>query len=574
MSDQFGVTVTTGPNGETLINGQPVPKQTTTDANDPTNKSINPLAPKSTTNPDGSTTVTNPDGSSKTTYGDKSYTVNNADGSKTVTTADGTSYTVPAANKDDPTQVRNNQNVNNPQLPAGGTITPVLGATDNSRGQLHTAGVISDTNIGNTQYDTVGDNAIAARNVATTADQVNPADTALVSAATIGAATPQAMAAQGQAITAQAATQASLSPALQATLDNWNAKLANVGLDPKATVQEQYKELTDFSAGVPKWAQGAVDIANETLSARGQGNSSVAGGVITAAVLQAALPIAQQDAQVFKDFQLNSLTQQQASVFLQAGYIANMDASNLTNNQQTNVLNAQNFMQMSLANLNNEQQTAIVNTQGRIQTMLSDQAAINTAAQFNASSKNQATQFYKNLNATISQFNSAQTNAMTQFNAGQWDSVQTFNAAQRNNVDQTNVKNQVLIDQANATYLRGVTTANTASINSANLVNTQNAVNISNTAMANAMQILRDNASYAFQANQNQQDRVQQMALLSAQNTNWFQQYGQIQGDAAITAIGGTLLKVGANYLNNQINNSGSSYNGDAGNNTASGSTQ
>jgi hypothetical protein len=49
---------------------------------------------------------------------------------------------------------------------------------------------------------------------------------------------------------------------------------------------------------------------------------------------------------------------------------------------------------MDMSNLTNAQQTEVLNTQSRQQAMLSDQAAANAAAQFNASSDNQTTTVY------------------------------------------------------------------------------------------------------------------------------------------------------------------------------------
>ena len=54
-----------------------------------------------------------------------------------------------------------------------------------------------------------------------------------------------------------------------------------------------------------------------------------------------------------------------------------------------------------MTNLTNAQQSEVLNTQNRQQAMLSDQAAANAAAQFNASSENQATEFMTNLSSTI-----------------------------------------------------------------------------------------------------------------------------------------------------------------------------
>ena len=55
----------------------------------------------------------------------------------------------------------------------------------------------------------------------------------------------------------------------------------------------------------------------------------------------------------------------------------------------------------------------LLNTQNRQQSMLTDQAATNAAAQFNASSENQTNQFMNSLSTTISQQNAARNDAMS-----------------------------------------------------------------------------------------------------------------------------------------------------------------
>jgi hypothetical protein len=59
--------------------------------------------------------------------------------------------------------------------------------------------------------------------------------------------------------------------------------------------------------------------------------------------------------------------------------------------------------------------------------MLSNQAAANASAQFNASSQNQATEFMNNLASTIDIQNSARNDAMTQFNITESNRVAALN---------------------------------------------------------------------------------------------------------------------------------------------------
>ena len=92
---------------------------------------------------------------------------------------------------------------------------------------------------------------------------------------------------------------------------------------------------------------------------------------------------------------------QQATTMQNAVQLATMDMANLSNAQQKAVLNAQSFLKMDMANLTNAQQLEVINTQNRQQAMLTNQAADNAAAQFNASSINQTNQFVNSLASTI-----------------------------------------------------------------------------------------------------------------------------------------------------------------------------
>ena len=513
---------------------------------DPNQQQINPSS-STAANTGNATSTTSPPVTPPATSTPAATTVTNADGSTTTTNADGTTTTTPAPV---PAALQQNaNNINNPTLPTGGTATATMQTANPNELGDPTANDMAVTPP--VQAATVDNTATANAAPTTQANTYNAAQIDPNAAPTVNTATGTIN--QNDLVTA--AQQTSLSPALQQTIDAQNAAIAAVGVDPNSTVQGQYAQLTDFSAGTPGWAKNALNMAESTMASRGLGNSSVAGGAITTAILQAALPIATQDAQVFQTMQLTKMSQTQAMAVLQAGYIANMDTQNLNNRQQANVINAQNFLSMDMSNLTNEQQSAIVDTQSRLQTMLSDQSAVNAAQQFNATSQNQTDQFYASQANTISQFNAAQQNGMAQFNAGQTNSVNEFNNSQQQAVDQFNAQNQTLIDQSNLTYLRQINTTNTAATNSANLVNSQNLVNISNTAMANQIQLIRDQASYSFQAGQNDEDRAQQAALLNLQNTQWFQKYNATQSSAFSTAVGSFLFKVATPGVTSAVTN-------------------
>jgi hypothetical protein len=148
-------------------------------------------------------------------------------------------------------------------------------------------------------------------------------------------------------------------------------------VDVKSTVQGQLAQLMQqFEGGqIPAFAAGAIRTAEQRLAARGMGASSMAGAAIVQAAMEASTPIAAADAETYR----------------------RMQELNLNNRQQAEVLNAQMTLQMDLQNLSNEQQARVTNTQNQIQSLFNDQAATNSARQFNATSEQQNDQFFAGL---------------------------------------------------------------------------------------------------------------------------------------------------------------------------------
>jgi hypothetical protein len=210
---------------------------------------------------------------------------------------------------------------------------------------------------------------------------------------------------------------------------------------------------------------------------------------------------------------LNNLGNRQAIVLAEASALANMDLSNLSNRQQAAVMNAQSFMQTDMANLSNRQQTELFNAQARQQSMFTDQAALNAAAQFNASSQNQVNQFFSQLQSQVGQFNASQANAQSQYNAGQVNTIERFNAELNNQREQFNAQNRLVIDQANAQWRRQIATADTTAINRANELNATALLGLSNTAYNNLWQHYGDVMEWAWTSSENNAERVLQMAM-------------------------------------------------------------
>ena len=174
------------------------------------------------------------------------------------------------------------------------------------------------------------------------------------------------------------------------------------------------------------------------------------------------------NSELMKTIGLAELSSEQAATLQNASSIASMDLANLSNMQQAAVQNAQAFLQMDITNLNNAQQVAIFKGQAVQQSLLSDAAAENAAAQFNASSKNQTNQFMATLKTDVLKFNANQANAIAQFNAGAENAGSQFNTSIKNQREVFNAGNKLVVAQANAVWKQNVETLNTSAQNAAN----------------------------------------------------------------------------------------------------------
>ncbi len=217
--------------------------------------------------------------------------------------------------------------------------------------------------------------------------------------------------------------------------------------------------------------------------------------------------IALENARMAQTVDLANLDAKNAKIMADAAAMTNVDMANLNNRQQTAIQNANAFLNMDMKNLDNEQQTAMFKTQELVNSMLSDQAATNAAAQFNATSEMQTEQFFASLTSTIARFNSEQANAMSRFNAGEANSLAQFNALQNNAADQFNAKNHLIVAQANAQWFQNITTTDNAANNQSNRDSVLAANNLTMTAYNNIVQRERDLLAWAWQTAENAAQR-------------------------------------------------------------------
>ena len=394
------------------------------------------------------------------------------------------------------------------------------------------------------------------------------------------------------------------------------------GLPQEALVSTQMNKLLEGieEGEIPLWARPAVASVEQMLAQRGMSASTVGRDALLNAIIQSAMPIAQSNAQAIqssvaqqrdieaREAEANTQRRQQTAL-TNAQNVFNMDMAQFNADQQvalsnsrflqtvglteasneqqaaiqdallmsqanlaeadfyqrTQIQNAQAFLSMDMANLNNDQQAKILKANQTQQRVLSNQAAQNAAAQFNATSENQTEQFMASLAANMNQYNASQMNAMEQFNATQANAtearragreadVEKFNSQLLTQVDQFNsqqdfarnqwnAQNSAAVEASNVQWRRQANTATTAAQNQINMQNAMNAFGISSQAMSFLWQELRDQADYDFRKSEGAANREAQLYATAIANEangaqNWSTMTSQI-GTLISTLFGG-----------------------------------
>ena len=253
----------------------------------------------------------------------------------------------------------------------------------------------------------------------------------------------------------------------------------------QATVAGQLENLmTQFEGGnTPAWAAGSMRAAMANLSARGLGASSMAGQAVIQATMEAALPIAQMDAQTMAQFESQNLSNRQQRAMLSAqqratflgmefdqafqarvansariGDVANMNftaeqnialensraantmnLNNLSNRQALVMAEAAALSNLDMANLNNRQQTAVQNAQNFLQMDLTNLSNEQQTSLFKSQQNIQALFTDQAAENASRQFNASSENQTKQFFANLSTQTSQFNASQQNAMDQFNV---------------------------------------------------------------------------------------------------------------------------------------
>ena len=229
---------------------------------------------------------------------------------------------------------------------------------------------------------------------------------------------------------------------------------------------------------------------------------------------------------------LANLNSTQASVLQNAAAVASMDAANLQNRQQQAVQNAQTFLNVDMTNLANRQQIDLFRGQQNVQSRFSDQAAVNAAAQFNATNQNQVDQYFAGLAQANNQYNATQINALNQVNVNAENAIRQFNSSQAAQRNQFNAQNSLLIAQANAAWRQALNTTNTAAQNEANMSYAKQINELTGNNIDAIWQRERDLMEYNYNAHEEAKDRGLQL-LLGDNEMEIFRQRMQFSEDAS-----------------------------------------
>jgi hypothetical protein len=312
-----------------------------------------------------------------------------------------------------------------------------------------------------------------------------------------------------------------------------------------STVREQFAMLQDDWTGaggenkIPFYARGPVTAAKQALEARGMGGSSMAAAAITQAGLESMMPMAMADAQFMQTLSIKSFDQQSAIGIAKLSHIANLDMADLNYQQQKAVDTANKFFQINMSNVDNERAVALTNNANRMQALFTDQAAMNVATNLGFTTQAQQDQFYDQLSLQAQEATARLLLSNNQFNASVENSRLEFNATMSAEIERDNIA-----------YLRSINTANTAGENQANMINSQNLLGISNTAIANALTLERDQLNRIFEGSENMASRMNNYAIAKLQADAALGRLVSQQDHESSAAIGGFLSSIGTTLFN------------------------
>lgn len=233
-------------------------------------------------------------------------------------------------------------------------------------------------------------------------------------------------------------------------------------LDSKATVMGQMDIISKQFIGpngepkIPPWAQSIARATSRSINLSGL-TGTAATAVMSTAIMEATLPIAEEEANLFNTLVRDNLSNRQEMTINRANVLSNMEMNNQDAQVTANVETAKNFMNLQLQNLDGEQQMAIVDFEARVQSILEDAKQVNLARKFAAESIMDMDKYYDNIAAQIIMQNSREINAMERHNSGEINATRRFNAELEDSRQKWYADMQYTIDSSNASWRREIT---------------------------------------------------------------------------------------------------------------------
>ena len=233
-------------------------------------------------------------------------------------------------------------------------------------------------------------------------------------------------------------------------------------LDSKATVMGQMDIISKQFIGpngepkIPPWAQSIARATSRSINLSGL-TGTAATAVMSAAIMEATLPIAEEEANLFNTLVRDNLSNRQEMTINRANVLSNMEMNNQDAQVTANVETAKNFMNLQLQNLDGEQQMAIVDFEARVQSILEDAKQVNLARKFAAESIMDMDKYYDNISAQIIMQNAREINAMEKHNSGEINATRRFNAELEDSRQKWYADMQYTIDNSNASWRREIT---------------------------------------------------------------------------------------------------------------------
>lgn len=293
--------------------------------------------------------------------------------------------------------------------------------------------------------------------------------------------------------------------------------------DTKATVMGQLDIISAQFTGpngepkIPTWAQSTARNVSRIAAFKGMSGTAATAAMSTA-LMEATLPIAQQEASFFQTLTVKNLDNRQQQTINRANVLAKMDQLNLDARMQTAIENSKAFLAIDLKNLDNEQQMAVVNTQARVQSILEDAKAENAARAFGATAANDFQKFYDELGASISKFNVEQMNNMAKFNAGEINDNSEFNATLENRREEFYKNMQYNIDLSNAKWRQDITMKEAEMQFEAAALDVKNLFDITTESMNRLWDRADAILDYSWKSSESELDRELKLAIASMTN--------------------------------------------------------